>query len=327
MKNVNMKKINHIDQYTRRLLWIFVVIVAVLSIMKTDKFLTLNSFQSIFLQFPQYGLMVFGVMLTLMSGGIDLSVVGIANLTGIVAALILIHAPNLTPGVVILSIVCALVVGFIAGALNGIMIAKFGIPAILCTLSTNLVFRGVAIVLTEGKSLSGLPAQITEFGNAMFLNVVPYLFIIYLICALGIGILLKKTVYGERLIMVGTNQTCARFSGIKVKTVLIQTYILSGICATLGGLVLTMRTGAARADYGTQYQLQSMLIAILAGVNPNGGEGKVLNVFIATIILQVLATGLNMFPQISNFYKYLIWGTVLLLVLVMNKVLNKKKIF
>ena len=116
--------------------------------------------------------------------------------------------------------------------------------------------------------------------------------------------------------MLGTNDTAARFSGLKVTSLLIRTYMLSGVMAAMAGIVMLANYNSAKADYGASYTL---LTVLLGGVNPNGGSGRLSGVLLSILMLQVLSSGLNMFPEISNFYRPLIWGGVLLLVICMNE--------
>jgi simple sugar transport system permease protein len=318
-----IKKLRVKDTYFLRLLIIMIATLVILSIIETEKFLTFDSFQSMAYQFPQYGILSIGVMLAMISGGIDLSVVGVANLSAVLAAKTMLElAPEdesgTVIGVILAAVVVGLVCGVVSGLFNGLLISRIGIPPIMATLASMQVFRGITIVLTKGNPISGLPAQYSNFVNTAVFNVLPVPVIVFAILAILIYLLLNKTVYGKKLYMVGTNDTAAIFSGINVKSILTSTYIISGVMASLAGLVMMGRMNSAKADYGTQYALQCVLVVVLGGVNPNGGYGKIGSVTLAILILQFLSTGLNMFPEISNFYRSLIWGAVLLLVLVIN---------
>jgi simple sugar transport system permease protein len=320
------------DIHFTRLLIIMLITLVVLSAIKTEKFLTLDSFQSMAYQFPQYALLSLGIMLAMISGGIDLSVVGIANLSAILTAKTMLAlipegaAPETTGGAILLAILIGIIGGIVAGFFNGVLISRVGIPPILATLASMQLFKGISIVITEGKAMSGLPILYSNIGNSAVFNIVPVPLIVFIIVTIFVYFLLDKTVYGQKLYMVGTNQTAALFSGINVKRTLTVTYMLSGLLSALAGLVMMATMNSAKADYGTQYTLQSILVVVLGGVNPNGGYGKIGSVTVAILILQFLSTGLNMFPEISNFYRSLIWGAVLLSVLVINHLLERRKL-
>jgi len=273
-------------------------------------------------QFPEFGLMSLGIMLCMITGGIDLSVVGVANLASITSGIVLkamVAADGSLPWYGIpVGMICGIAIGLAAGILNGILVSKIHIPPILATLGSYELFSGIAIILTKGKAISNLPMEYSTAIASKLLGVIPVQLIIFVIMAGIISFLLSRTTYGTRIYMLGTNIKAAEFSGLNTSGLLIKTYALSGICAALGGLVMLANYNSARADYGTVYTLQCVLIVVLGGVNPDGGKGRISGVVFAILVLQMLSSGLNMFPQISNFYKPLIWGGVLLLVMALN---------
>ncbi|MGA2477985.1 MAG: ABC transporter permease [Spirochaetia bacterium] len=302
------------------------VVLLVIAILKPAKFYTFNNFQSMSYQFPQFGLLAIGIMLTMITGGIDLSVVGIANLSAIAAALTMKALVPASAGgahvllILVLSCVVALCVGFITGLVNGLLVSTIGIPAILATLGSMQLFTGISIILTQGRGLNRLPPLYPAVGNAAIFGIIPVPLIVFLIFLLLVGVLLKKTTYGPKIYMLGTNATAARFSGLNIRRLLNQTYIYSGILSSVAGLIMMARLNSAKADYGLEYTLQCILIVILGGVKPEGGFGRIGGVLLAILILQFLSSAINMFPYVSNFYKLLIWGLVLLLVMIFKHI-------
>jgi simple sugar transport system permease protein len=274
--------------------------------------------------------MAIGVSLAMISGGIDLAVVGTANLSAIFAAKYLIAAaPRGTPpeqalGAIGVAILLALAVGLAAGAFNGFLVAWLRIPAILATLGTQQLFTGFAIVVTEGRPLSRLPMLYSQIGNAELFGFLPVPFILYVLLAVAIGLILSKTSFGLQLYFVGTNHKAAVYAGIENKLILFRTYMLSGLLSSVAGLIMMARANSAKADYGAAYTLQCVLIAVLGGVDPNGGFGTIRGVTLAVFILQFLSSGLNMFEHISNFYRDIIWGGVLILALIVNWIIARR---
>lgn len=308
------------DAHIIRLFGILLALTAFFLIVRSDAFLSAGTWQSMGVQFPEYGLMALGVMLTMITGGIDLSSVGIANMTAISAASIMVAmAPagasesDQAAGVAV-GVVVALVMGALAGLFNGFLVAKVRIPAILVTLGTLELFTGIAIIITGGRPLSGLP----PFYSATFggrVAGVPIPLIIFAVVAVAIWFVLHRMAFGAKLYMLGSNATAAKFSGLNSVSLLLRTYMLSGLTASIAGLVMLANYNSAKADYGVAYTLLTVLIVVLGGVHPNGGSGKLVGVVLAIAILQILSSGLNMFPNISNFYRPLIWGAVLLIVI------------
>jgi simple sugar transport system permease protein len=312
------------DKNIFRLFLMLLFVFALMSALKPDLFLKPYNFISMAKQFPEFGIMAIGISLTMITGGIDLAVVGTANLSAIVTAKFLIATvPKGSPADNVMSMILfalpiALAVGALCGAFSGILISKFGIPAILATLGTQQLFTGIAIVITEGKPLSRLPILYSKMGNSQIFGIVPVPFLIYVLVALAIGIMLSKSRFGMQVYMLGTNPKASRYAGLNNTAIIIRTYMISGILSSIAGLIMMARANSAKADYGASYTLQCVLIAVLGGVNPNGGFGTVGGVTIAVLILQFLSSGLNMFEQVSNFYRDVIWGGVLILVLIFN---------
>lgn len=310
------------DAQVYRLLLILLLITFFFGVVKPDGFLQLRTWQAMAFQFPEFGLMALGVMLTMITGGIDLSVVGIANMTSIGAAVIMLSMvpDGATGGQAWLAIAVAigfsLLAGAAAGAFNGFLVAKVGIPPILVTLGTLELFTGIAVIITAGKPVSGLPIQYGETFAGKAFGVVPVPLLVFLGAAIIIAFVLTKTTYGTKLRLLGTNPKAAKLSGLNTTALLIKTYTISGLTAAAGGLVMLANYNSAKADYGSTYTLLTILIVVLGGVNPNGGSGKIIGVVLSVFTLQILSSGLNMFPNISSFYRPLIWGSVLLIVIV-----------
>jgi len=310
------------DKHLFRIILLIILWSAFMAITRFQKFYTLINFQTMASQFPEFGLMALGIMVCMLTGGIDLSVVGVANLTSILMALLMKRLELADGGlafyVIPLSFVLAVGIGAAAGAFNGLLVSKVHIPPILATLGTSELFTGISIVITNGKAVSKLARVYATTINSKLFGLVPVQLLFFGGMALVIWFFLMRTTYGTKLYMLGTSATAAKFSGLNIDRLLIKTYSLSGVCAALGGMIMLANYNSARADYGTVYTLQCVLIVVLGGVNPIGGSGRISGVVLATILLKMLETGLNRFPKISSYYISLIWGGVLLLVMVLN---------
>ena len=313
------------DSYMTRLVIVFGLLLIFFAAVRPGPFFAVRTWQSMAVQFPEFGLLSLGVMFTMFTAGIDLSVVAIANVASICAALTLrATLPSaVTPSSMLFATLTALgvalVVGLVCGLINGLLVAVLKIPPILATLGTLELFGGVALIPTEGKSVSGVPEAFGAVFSARVVGLVPVPLVVFLVCALIAGIIVACTSFGTTILMLGTNDTAARFSGLKVTSLLIRTYMLSGVMAAMAGIVMLANYNSAKADHGASYTLLTVLIVVLGGVNPNGGSGRLSGVLLSILMLQVLSSGLNMFPAISNFYRPLIWGGVLLLVICMNE--------
>lgn len=329
LKSFSLLDLINRDDNLKRLLYITIFIFVIMSILAPQTFLTFRNFSSMAFQFPEFGLLSIAIMLAMLSGGIDLSVVGIANLSGIFAALIMtklvaMEATGMTLVLgILLAVVVALLTGILAGLFNGFLISKIGITPILATLGSMELFTGLAIVITKGYSIYGFPDSFIEVGNGSLLGI-PTPFIIFILYAFAFSVIMNKTTYGFKLYMMGTNEIASKFSGIKNKLITLKTYVFSGLLAASAGLILISRTNSAKADYGSSYTLQAILVVVLGGVNPNGGFGTVFGVGLAVISLQFLSSGFNIL-NISNFAKDFVWGALLLAVVAINYYFNKRK--
>lgn len=319
--------------YETKLGWLFVLMIVAyigmgflsFGIKGNFRYFTPQTLQTMACQIPEIGILAIGVMLPMITGGIDLSMVGKANLSGIVAAsfmtaIITESTPEGTQAIIsIAAIIIAMVVGAVAGLINGLIISNFNTPPLIVTLGSNYVFMGIAVVITKGASIVGLPTVFNALGQGFLFGAIPVQFIALAIVAVVIWFMISKTSYGTKLFMTGSNAVAAEFSGINMKRLLCKTYTVSGILAAISGCILFGRSNQANADYGTTYTLQSIMIAVLGGTNPNGGEGNVLGVVFAMLAMQFLATGMN-FLQVTNvtYLKDVVWGLVLIIVMTVN---------
>ena len=320
------------DKNFNRLLIVLFFVFILSSILKPGLFLRGSNFVSMARQIPEFGIMEVGISVTMLTGGIDLSTVYAANLSSIMAAKLMLNlsanatSPHTMASIILLSICVALLVGSLCGVLNGLLISKIGIPAILATLGTQQLFWGIAIVITAGKSISGLPMMYFEFGNTELFGFIPISLIFFIIVAMIASLVLSKTKFGARLYLLGTNAIASKFAGLNNDFLIIMTYAFSGILASISGLIMMASTNSTKADYGSSYTMQCILIAVMGGINPNGGSGNIKGVVLVVVILQMLSSVLNMFENISNFYRDIIWGGALLGIMVFNYVINKRKV-
>jgi simple sugar transport system permease protein len=306
-----------------------VIIFGVMAALDPSRFLTMGNFSSMAFQFPEFAILSLAMMLSMMTGGIDLSVVGVSNLAAVIAALLLstLAGPQAVGlvggGTIALAIAAALLIGTVCGLLNGIVIGIFGLPPILATLGSGLIFTGLAVAITGGSAVLGFPAAFAFLGNGAIVGV-PMPLIVFIVVAVIVWLVLERTALGLRIQMLGTNPLAARFAGIDDLAVTVRTYLLSGIFSASAGLVIMSRANSAKADYGSSYLLLSILICVLGGINPYGGFGRVAGLVLAVLSLQFLSSGLNML-QVSNFAKELIWGGLLLAVMVANGIQFRRK--
>ncbi len=306
------------------LLALLVIIATTLSIALPSKFLTVINLQSMASQFPEFGLLALAMVLAMITGGIDLSIVAIANLCGVVAAYILSKSigMEIAPSIAIFAaIIAVLIVSVICGLINGALIAKMNVPPILATLGTQGLFLGLAIVITGGHSISTFPEEFSFVGNANVAGI-PVPFMIFTAAAIVVGVILQRSRQGFDMTLIGANFTVSKYSGIDNTRTIIKTYVIVAILAGIASLIMISRANSMRPGYGEAYLLSTILVAVLGGTDPDGGFGNLWGVILGIFILQLTQSGLNIL-SISPFFTKFIWGAALLSMLVVNFYLPK----
>jgi simple sugar transport system permease protein len=316
------------DRKLTQLIVVALVVFLSFSILVPDLFLTPRNFISMAFQIPEIALLALGVMLAMLTAGIDLSVVSMSNLAALSTAYLLVTQVTEGGGNVyvwiVLAIVIGIVVGLISGLANGAIIAGIGVTPILATLATLTLYNGIAVGIRNGQSIIGLPPEFTAIGNGSFLGI-PIPMIILLVAGIGVALYINKTGLGMQSVLVGANQEAATYSAIGVKKVLLMTYTLSGGLSALAGLIIASRSASANPDYGASYVLLAIVIVVLGGVNPYGGFGTVTGVILATAVLQMVASGFNAL-RFSQFFYQLAQGFVLIAVMILNTYVDKRRL-
>ena len=308
-----------------------VLIFAAMSFLDPAKFLRPYVFESITYVAPELGLLSIAMMLSMLTGGIDLSVIGIANLAGILAGLYFhthggAHGPGLmhmAAGPVAFGVLIAIATGMCGGAINGLLVARARITPILATIGSGQIFTGIALVLTGGPAVVGFPALWGAIGNGDLHGVaIPLL--VFLAVAILVALMLTRTSFGISLKLIGTSLRAATFAGLHTGRTIFFSYVLSGTLASIAGIILSGRTNAAKSDYGVSYLLEAVLIAVLGGTNPAGGRGSVAGIVLALVALMLLSSGLQLM-RFSNFLVDFIWGAFLLLSIALNALRTRKR--
>ncbi len=293
------------------------------SLLTKGAFIDPYNLQSMAAQLPELGLLAMGVMLAMSSGngGIDLSGIALANLAGVFSATVVTAFVNVDQAPVLFTLAFAAIaisVGLVGGVVNGLLISRLGLTPILCTLGTQLLFTGLAVVLSGGPSVRvGSADLLMEIGNGLWFGV-PISFLIFLLIALLVGAVLKYSPFGIRLFLMGTNPKAARFAGFAQERLLITTYALCGVMAGVAGVLIASRNVNVKWDYGQSYLLIAILITVMAGVKPEGGYGRMTCLFLSTTALQLLSSMLN-FLDVSNFFRDFAWGALLLIFLAFGR--------
>jgi simple sugar transport system permease protein len=304
---------------------IFVVLLLTVSL--GNKFFSFNNIQSMAYQIPEFAFLALAMSITMLTGGIDLSVITNANLAAILAGFILtgrVFGPEagLSEGVIVaIALGVALISATTGGVINGLLIAKMSVPPILATLGTMIFFDGVSMAITGGRGVVGFPELFLRLGTDAP-GGVPVIFILILIVLAIVLFWIERTPFGKSIYLLGENRIASLFSGVKNEQVTVKVYALSGFLVGFAAIIIASRVNSAKVGYGDTYLLQAILVAVLGGISPMGGRGKLMNVMIGVLILQMLQSAFTIFA-FSPYAKRLIFGFMLLLVMVVNYYLDK----
>ncbi|MFN2234313.1 MAG: ABC transporter permease [Anaerolineales bacterium] len=304
------------------LLVILACVIGLMWLLNGSDFMHLGNFQSMAFQLPELGILSMAMMITMLTAGINLSIIASANLSGIVMALILTQVipPEASGlgeiGVVVLAILAGLLVSAMIGLLNGFLVAYLDISPILATLGTMILVSGVALAITKGYVISGFPPAMLAIGNNSILGV-PVPMLIFIVGVVILSVILQHTPLGARIYLLGSNPTACFYSGVNNPQILMRTYLISGLYSGVAAVIMISRFNSAKADYGESYLLLTVLVSVLGGVSAAGGFGRVSGLVLALIILQIISSGLNLMG-VNTFMTVALWGTVLIVVMVIQ---------
>ena len=315
-----------VDAVDRRLLILLVALVLVFGLLLGDKLFDATSFRSMAFQLPELGILSIAMMVALLSGGLDLSIIATANLVALTVAFIFSFVP-VEPGVAwalwqLLALAAGLALALVIGAVNGVIIAYLGVSPIMATLGAMMLIKGISIGVTRGGILSGFPAPILFIGNGTIFGI-PVVMLIFVAAALVMSIVLRSTRFGQTLNMLGSNEAATRYSGIDTRRTIVSTYMISSLLAAIAGVVMMSRFNSANASYGESYLLVTILAAVLGGVSPSGGFGKIGGLVLALVILQLISTCFNLL-DFSQFLTLAIWGGILIAVAAVSRALSHR---
>lgn len=312
-----------------RAFFALIAIVVVFSFLSPN-YLTVSNLLIMSSHVAIYGILAIGMLLVILSGGIDLSVGSILALCGVVAGALM-QGVELKPlGVILFPPVWAVVVltctlGAALGALNGILIAWFKVPAFVTTLGVMYMARGIALLMTNGLTYNNLAGR-PELGNTGFdwlgfnrLFGVPISVLALAALAVLTGLMLSRSSFGRWLYAAGGNENAADLSGVPVKRVKITVYTLSGILSAIAGLVLSSQLTSAGPTAGTTYELTAIAAVVIGGAALTGGRGTVRGTMLGAFVIGFLSDGLVIIG-VSSYWQTVFTGAVIVLAVLMNTI-------
>ena len=290
----------------------FLVLVIAAFALATPRFLTAANFSSMAFQLPVLGLLTLAMLVPILSGGLNLAVIFTANISGLALAwtLITFGGTEGGTGTLVLGMAAALAVGAASGWVMGVVIAYTGAHPILVSLAMMIFLRGLGEFLTRGGDISGFPDELNVIGHGGVLGM-PVPMVIFCAAAIVWHIMLRRSRHGFAVYMIGSNMEASEYSGIHTKRAITVLYTISGVICAAAGIMMAARFNSVRVGHGEAFLLVTVLACFLGGIDPFGGFGKVLPVFIALIILQVLSSGLNLLGA-NQHLSTAVWGLFLI---------------
>ena len=322
MKNF-LKKLRASNNFNTVLVLIGMCIV--LSVAVGDKFLTVSNITNVVRQFSFNALMALGMLLVIITGGIDLSVGSVFAFSGIISCL----AITKWGCPVWLGVLLGLMAGALFGYLNGTLITVMKLPPFIATLGTMSIARGLSYGITGGYPVSSLPDSFKFIGLGMVPSVgpiqIPTPIILMVVFALFFSFFLKKTVAGRHIYAIGGNEEAPRLSGVRIYRVKRMVYTLCGLMAAIAGLATAARLGVGQSTAGQGYEMDAIAAVIIGGASVAGGSGTVMGVIIGAAIMGVLNNGLVLL-NISAYWQQAVLGVVIIAAVAFDKWQGKRKI-
>jgi rhamnose transport system permease protein len=300
------------------LLLTLLVIMLVLSRL-SDRFFTAANLLNQTRLFAEVGLMALPMTLVIITGGIDLSV----SSTFGWAAVMLGVAWSVWGLPLWAAIGVSLVTGLVAGLFNGWIIARIKVPALITTLATLAIYRGMAYGISQGRPVSGYPDWFEVFGQGT-IGPLPTQFVVLVVLTLVVGIFLAFTAWGRFIYAIGSNAEAARFSGIPVQRLLMGIYAFSGLMAGLASVVFVSRVTTTRADAGIGMELDVIAAVVLGGTSINGGKGTIFGTVLGVVTIALLRNGLSL-AGVKGDATVVVIGAVLIFAVLVNTLLRGEK--
>ncbi len=270
--------------------------------------------------FSEKALIALAMALLVVAGEIDLSIAATMALCSLAMGLAMQAGAGLP-----LMLLAALVTGLLCGALNGWLVTRWKLPAIVVTIGTLSLYRGLAQVVLGDQAITGYPETLSAWGNGSVGDligvpwlIVPIEFAVLLVAGLAVGLLLHRTVHGRRLYAIGSNPIASRFSGIAVDRYRMGLFLFAGVMAALAAVLLTGRIGSTRPNLAMGWELEAVTIVILGGVAIEGGRGSILGTVLAAVLLGSFTFALGML-NVSGIVMSMVIGVLLIVSMVLPR--------
>ncbi|MEI5994380.1 ABC transporter permease [Candidatus Enterococcus mansonii] len=294
-----------------------VVLVIVVTVLNPS-FIATNNLLNLLRQVSINALIAFGMSFVILTGGIDLSVGSTLALSGALTAGLI--ASGVSP---VLAMLFGVVLGAFLGMINGLLITKGKMAPFIATLATMTIYRGATLVYTDGNPITGIGKSfIFQFMGKGYLFGIPFPIIVMLLFFVFLYTLLHKTAFGKKTYAVGGNLKAAEIAGVKTDKIQIIIYTISGLMASISGIILTSRLNSAQPTAGQAYEMDAIAAVVLGGTSLSGGKGRLFGTLIGALIIGTINNGLNLLG-VSSFYQQIVKGLVIIIAVLLDRKQNK----
>ena len=283
-------------------------------------FLSFSNFFNIMLATTTVGILAIGATFVISAAGIDLSLGSILGLASVVGAALVLYVGLPWPFLIL----GCLGAGMLAGAANGLTVAVARVPAFIVTLGMMGIARGLALIISSGQGIYGLPPEILFLGQARPFGIPTPVYILVITAAVS-HFILAHTRFGHHTLALGDNEHAARATGINVRRLRIKLYTLSGFMAGLAGLIFTARVNTGDPTAGLNYELAAITAAIIGGTNLFGGRGSILGTMIGALVMGILQNGLTLM-NMQSYYQQMAIGTVLVAAVWLDQIRSRGRV-
>lgn len=305
---------------TQRLLpFLSLIVLFVALSIASPYFLTANNLASVARQTAVFNTMALGMTIVIVSGGIDLSVGSILGLSGLIGTMALERGYPIGIGVLI-----GVAAGTLCGFSNGLMVTRLRIPPFVVTLGTLGIFRGLALIFSNGLPVHKIPAGFSFLGEGNLAGV-PFVVWMLVICAVAVHVVLEHTRLGRYAFAIGSNRVASVYAGIPVSFHVTSVYAIGGALTGLAGMIEASRLMTGQPTAGQGYELQAIAAVVIGGGSLNGGEGSVVGTLIGAFIMGLLSNGADLL-NISNYWQQVIIGSVIILAVTLDEVRKRRSV-
>ncbi|NLG93237.1 MAG: ABC transporter permease [Clostridiales bacterium] len=320
MKTDAKKYSNSITEFIKKYnTYIMLAVCLIICMAISPDFLTLTNLFNISRQYAALTVVSMGMLLVIATGGIDLSVGSYLACGSVLVAIFINSGLGLIPAILL-----DVALGLVCGTLSGVLVAKFKMPAFIVTMAMMTIIRGAAFILSNGSPIRTPSNTISQLGQNTIAHIIPLLLVLALVVVAIFAFVINRTSFGRIVLAIGSNENCVRLSGIRVNYYLIAVYAISGLCATLGGVMAASRTGIGTPLYGEGLELDAIAACVIGGASLSGGTGSAVKTVVGVLVLALIGNIMNLL-SVPSYPQDVIKGLIIIASVLLQIFTSSKK--